>query len=72
MTSVAALRMLRTVNIKNVTWLTKGQVARMLESVVSVEGEGVECDFRGSGLARGLEWAVKGSVEELRKQIEVN
>lgn len=71
-TSVAALRMLRTVNIKNVTWLTKGQVARMLESVVSVEGEGVECDFRGSGLARGLEWAVKGSVEELRKQIEVN
>ncbi|KAF5096429.1 hypothetical protein DV451_004250 [Geotrichum candidum] len=71
-TSVAALRMLRTVNIKNVTWLTKGQVARMLESVASVEGEGVECDFRGSGLARGLEWAVKGSVEELRKQIEVS
>jgi hypothetical protein len=72
MESVAALRMLRTVNIKNVTWLTKSQVARMVESLASIEGEGVECDFSGSGLARGLEWAVKGNVDELRKRVGVS
>lgn len=70
--SVSRLQMLRAVNIKNVTWLTKSQVAQMVGSLASIEGDRVECDFSDSGLARGLDWAAKGNIEELRKRVEVS
>lgn len=75
--ALADLPRLQTLNVASATWLTKELVKRLLEGCGCRHANPDEAfsqqrssalnhlDLRDAGLARGLEWAIDGSVEEL-------
>lgn len=68
MNAIAGLRFLTTLNLGSATWLSKELVNRFLDTAESVQFTQTlqTLDFRDSGLARDLEWAIQGTPEEVK------
>lgn len=68
MDAIAGLRFLTTLNLGRATWLSKELVNRFLDTAESVQFTQTlhSLDFRDSGLARDLEWAIQGTPEEVK------
>lgn len=69
--AIRSLKNLTTLNIKKATWLSKPLVIKLLEPSESnqISSTVQMLDFKDSGLARDLDWAIQGDPSTFRKTL---
>lgn len=70
--ALCSLRFLRKLYIKSATWLSNSLVVKLLDRAESVNSTSSmqTLDFRDSGLARGLDWAITGDPDTIKRALE--